>query len=766
MILQRVKEFAAIILIFLIQAGETGARERTIDSLKSILEKATPIEKISIMNDLSRAYWSVSTDKSTEYAKEALEMARLHNDKAGIAESFNRLGNAEYLKTNYTEALDYYSRSIEIRLEIGDKQGMLGSYNNLYLVHNIMGNHDAATGNIEKAVTLSIEIDDKPEIAYYSNILGSHKSESHDFESALENIERALGIYRELGDHKGAADALSNLGRMFQRMNLFDTAMEYFFEALAIYTQSGDISGIASVNNNIGITHKNLNNLDLALEYYSKSLELYMEMGTTTRGIPSLLNNIGIIWHEKGDYETAIDFFSQAMERYENLNDIKGVATASHNTGLLQARLGNYTSALQSYMRSAEINIQVGNIFSLANNYNNLGELFLLQKEYDKAIKYLDEALEMAERINAKQIISENFQFRSDLYRETAQFDKALNAFEAFYRYKDSIFKIDTGTKIAELQFRNQRADQINELELLQIDNQIQMLRLQKQKRIIIYLGLVALVVALFGFIILTMYRFRKSLSLTLKEKTQQLEVANKKLIFSESNLKNMNKAKDKFFSIIAHDLKNPFNALLGFSETLNQNYKELSREQTLTYIEIIDKSAKNLYRLLENLLDWSKSQTGNMQFNPEKLEIREVTDLEIAGMASYAARKEISIDSDISPHLIAYADKNITSTIIRNLINNAIKFTHNKGSIIISAKENHGFIEISVTDTGIGIDETEKMKLFNPDYNITSVGTNDEKGTGLGLLLCKEFVEKSGGTIRVESKKEKGSTFTFSLPL
>lgn len=762
------KEITRYIVLFIILSahliparGETA----TIDSLRQALLKVPVTERIGILNDLSKAYWSVSLDNSLRYAREAQILSESLGDKKGMADALNRIGNARYLRTEYDEALVYYHRSLDIRMEISDLKGILVSYNNLYLVNDILGNNETAFDYINKAVELSHKIENKSDIAYYSNIQGSILSGLFDFNNAGVSLERALEIYESIDEIKGKASVITNMGNMYHRMTMYDKAQECFFRALELYNNSGDLNGIASVKNYIGIVYRQLNNLDMALEYYNQALDTYNKIGGIRRGIASVQNNIGIIWFERNDYTTALDYYSQALQSYEKINYLSGIAITSHNTGILHTRLGNYIDAMESYQRSVDINISSGNYFNLANNYNNIGELYFLMKEFEKSIGFLEEALELANKINARMVISENYLFRARLFSEIGEFEKSLVNYELYDATKDSIFNTDARENIAKLQLRYNRENQLSELELLQKDNDIRTLNIRRQRSYLAYLGGLAILAGLFVIAIHGLYRYRKKLTINLHEKTSQLEAANRELACTELNLQRLNSTKDKFFSIIAHDLKNPFNALLGFSETLHQNYKDLTREQVLTYIGIINKSAVNLYSLLENLLEWSRSQTGNIRFNPEKFSLREVTDTGINTVMVNAKHKNISISNEIPMEIIAFTDKNIVSTIIRNLVNNAVKFTHINGKIIISSKQINDFIEVSVKDNGVGIGPAELKKLFNLDYNITSIGTNDEKGTGLGLMLCKEFVGKCGGKLWVESEPDKGSTFTFTIP-
>lgn len=236
-------------------------------------------------------------------------------------------------------------------------------------------------------------------------------------------------------------------------------------------------------------------------------------------------------------------------------------------------------------------------------------------------------------------------------------------------------------------------------------------------------------------------------------------------LIKSEERLRELNATKDKFFSIIAHDLKNPFNDLMGFTQLLALNINKYDKTKIEQFTQIIHQSSKLAYNLLENLLDWSRSQTGTLKFRPERICISQLIDENIELLESTARNKNIEIYSEVNGETYAYADKNMVRTIIRNLISNAIKYTNQGGHIRIQSSCSKS-CKISVTDSGIGISADNINKIFKIDESFSTIGTEREKGTGLGLILCKEFVEKNGGKLRVKSEHGKGSTFTFTLPL
>jgi PAS domain S-box-containing protein len=236
-------------------------------------------------------------------------------------------------------------------------------------------------------------------------------------------------------------------------------------------------------------------------------------------------------------------------------------------------------------------------------------------------------------------------------------------------------------------------------------------------------------------------------------------------LMNSEIRLRNLNATKDKFFSIIAHDLKSPFNSILGFSKLLGESVKTKDFENVGQYASIIERSTQRTMDLLMNLLEWSRSQTGRIDYLPEYLEVNYLLNEVLELLEQTALQKAITIHRELAPFVTVYADRVLLSTILRNLLSNAVKFTQPGGEIHLSALKKGGMMEFCVRDNGVGIKNEDLKKLFRIEEGYSRKGTLNEQGTGLGLLLCKEFVEKQGGTIRVESELGKGSAFYFTLP-
>lgn len=250
-----------------------------------------------------------------------------------------------------------------------------------------------------------------------------------------------------------------------------------------------------------------------------------------------------------------------------------------------------------------------------------------------------------------------------------------------------------------------------------------------------------------------------------LMEANDRIQEQKTKLEKLNNELREANAVKDKFYSIIAHDLKDPFQVLLISAEVLHNDYPDMEIEERNKYVSGIYRTTGNLAALLENLLQWSRTQYGEIECNPREIDLNLLAKEQIDYFIAKAEKKNIKLIADIPANLTVYADENMLQSILRNLVGNALKFTHAAGAVTLAAREDGKHVSTSVTDTGVGIPAKKVDALFNIGGNHTTMGTAKEKGTGLGLMLCKEFVEKNGGSLKVSSRVGKGSTFSFTLP-
>jgi signal transduction histidine kinase len=288
------------------------------------------------------------------------------------------------------------------------------------------------------------------------------------------------------------------------------------------------------------------------------------------------------------------------------------------------------------------------------------------------------------------------------------------------------------------------------------------------EKKQTISLGTIHLAVLLLGILGLKYYeRMSSKFLLELKIKNKKLEENQTYQQQLNMDLKEINATKDRFFSIIAHDLKSPFTSTIGYSNLLLENYHKYSDEKKHEMIQTISDSSERSFNLLENLLTWSRSQRGKIKYNPEKIDLKIISQSLTELYKSQAKAKEVMLINNVQDSVELISDRNILETVLRNLISNAIKYTTAGDTIRLDCKasKNNNEIIFSVNDTGTGMEEEDLIKLFKIDESISTPGTDNEKGTGLGLILCKELLEMAGGINEVESELGKGSTFKFTLP-
>lgn len=248
-------------------------------------------------------------------------------------------------------------------------------------------------------------------------------------------------------------------------------------------------------------------------------------------------------------------------------------------------------------------------------------------------------------------------------------------------------------------------------------------------------------------------------------ERTAELEKAFKEINGQKKELEELNATKDKFFSIVAHDLRSPVSALAGFSQMLANNGNRLSPEKITAYSEELNKSAKNTLSLIENLLTWASTQMNKVDYSPDLIDAEEMINQTISQLTTVASSKKIALEKELAPDLKIFADKDHLTLVLRNLISNALKFTNEGGKVTVSTKcAADNKVEISVADTGVGMGIEKLTHLFSIEDAQSTKGTAGEKGTGLGLILCKEFIEKNGGKIEVASLQGMGTTFTITL--
>lgn len=783
------KKHSQILLLFLsiCIAGNTYSQTSKADSLEIVLllHKAEDTVKVNLLNKVAGLIYTSDAGKSRSYSAQAGELAEKLGFLKGKAESLWITGSS-YSKTDKSMALDYFQRALELAEEIDYKTGMVRILNSIGLYYKADGNLPKAIEIFQKCIKIAEEQNDTLAMAKNWRVLASVYDKQDNYEKAIEGNLNALKYYEELGQKDLAANCLNTLGVLYQIQGNYPLATEDFQKYLKVKEELNDTTGIQTGLSNIGNIYLSQSDYPKALEYYQKALAI-AEKRKSKRMISTCYGNIGTTYQRMNNFQ-ALEYFGKALAISEEIGDKNITVSVLIYRGDYYLQKGNLENGMDNYRKALNISEENGMRYPASAAMNCIGTIFLKQKNYSKALDYTLKSLAISNELKSLNTQKDNHYQLSEIYAATNDYKKAYNHYKQFKELSDSLFGEENIKKITALEYTYKFEKEKQTIESEQAKKDAAQVAEKRQHKIFLLSFIVGFILMFFlAVYIYRSFRIKRQSNVILSNQKQQIEEKNNELlqlneevsaqrdaiasINAEIELKNntleeLNATKDKFFSIIAHDLKNSFNGILGTSDLLVASSGEYNHEETMTFVDMIHTSAQNAYKLLENLLEWSMSQTGRIDYKPQDIVLKKLVTENENIWGDQAKAKDISVRSEIPEGLIVVADKNMLNTILRNLVTNAIKFTYRGGKVTITAALKNNAIEISVSDTGIGMNESTKNKLFRINEKTSMPGTEQETGTGLGLLLCKEFVEKHTGKIWVESEPGKGSDFKFSIPV
>ena len=573
-----------------------------------------------------------------------------------------------------------------------------------------------------------------------------------NFTTALKFDNRYLQSARNLNDSLSTAKAFNNIGQDYADLGEYDDAYYYLTRGFKAAKSLNDSLLQAVCLFNLGRIFEELGQYDIALNHFTISSQLSEKIGDLD-GEAYVADAIGSLYTHKKDFNKAEENLLKALRvtRKRNLIDIEPrtlskLAELSREQKEFDRALAYYDSANQLYKGSK-------NIFGEASTKLGKGKVLALQLNFDQSSKLIDEALTAAQMLNARVLEIDCFEQLSILAEQKGDFKKSLEYYKNFKAMRDSLYNQEFVEKLfQDLRFETETRD--SEIAELSLARSLQAAEIKRQgfiRNILIVLA------ALAAILLLSVYRSsqrRKRINKLLLE--HQQEIKKRSL-----ELEQLNEVKDKFFSIISHDLRSPINALTGILDLMDKG--KIKPEEFTQLVKELKVQFNHTKSLINNLLDWALLQMDKLNIQPEKINVRQLVD-ENFKLLSSIHLKQIEMINHVPENSYVLADLNTISLVFRNLILNSIKFTDSGGKIWVEAKESENIITISVSDNGVGINSEVQSIIFEKTAGYTTRGTANEKGTGLGLILCKEFVERNGGKIWVTSELGKGSIFSFTL--
>ena len=624
----------------------------------------------------------------------------------------------------------------ELNSDINDSIRKL-QYDSIF-VHFEYSNPDSVMYYTKQGLAYFISRNYKPGIAEMLTILAGVYSGEGMLELAEKAGNEALQMTQELNNKLWLANINDVLGVIEGRRGNYGKANKLFFTALKLYEEIKDTNGIVDAYIKLGTATANNNSLEKTLEYYKLGLNL-LDKKKNSDLLIFLYNNIGDVYLLKKDYPNAVEYLQKALKASEDPQYAQIRLLPLINLGSVYIKTGDTALGLSYTQQAFDLSIKAHLPENQVLILENIAEI-KQGNNPGKAIELLDTALQIAERIGVKNLQYEVLVKLIDIYKNQGNYQLAFTLLEKQKIIEDSINskdKLHTIANVEAIYGLDKLKAKVLQLELTDQKN------LQRRNNILFIVVLLTVILLL---------------ALIFLWKTRRI---NRELSLSEMRLKKSSLVKNKLISIIAHDLIGsirfmPMALRLSRDETIANDEKDGLLEQ-------VEQNAIASYDTLQNMLDWGKAQIQGINIKQSSFNINEL----LTGVLNFtniaASYKNITIYNKIPTNLEAFADPNHFKFIIRNLVSNAIKYTHRNGSIEINAWQDNYEIIISIKDTGIGISNDQIPDIFNyPEASVN--GTEDEKGNGIGLKLCKDFVIENGGKIWVESEPNLGSTFYFSL--
>lgn len=654
---------------------------------------------------------------SLEYARKTQILVDSSTSDSLKAWFFMKLGGIYYSHRALDEAEQVYLQANQYYLSVPEMARQASkAYYEIGRLYKLMGRYGDALISFENCFSLAKELEDSWLQANLMRRTANILKHMGELENALEFARSSIKLSRTHGFISILAGAHTEAGFILNKLELYPQAITDLKLAISV-SDSADYEVLANAYDGLGNVYIDLGLLDSALFYYQESMQFRSRLDD-----PESLHwnylNIGLVYQIMEDYLKANEYYQLSLNYAREQHNEVMEGNSFLRLGRMKEDMGSNIDGLD-YLLKAEKLLNSNGASSLELlSLKSLQLLYEKEGDYKTSMEYMHRLTKLERKIRSNE--SEN----------------RVEDMRVMYR-----------TRLVE-----------DEVRLLEQESLIKDLEAAQLRRgMIVTVMLIAFLLATVGYFIFLWVQKSKATRI-IRERNSKLDEMNAELLA-------LNKTKDRLFSIIGHDLKNPINTIMGFVDLLNLRDGEITPETRDEFQGHISESIRNVSKLLDNLLEWSRALGKTISFKQQELDLNELIRENVDLARATAENKSINLESQTSGPLLVMADSNMVSTVLRNLISNAIKFTSESGTIQIRTKAATKRVEVSVEDSGIGMSEEELGKLFGVDTSVSRKGTSGESGTGLGLLICKEFVEKHSGAIHVTSESGKGSTFSFDLP-
>lgn len=708
-------------------SGTYNAANLRVDSLRNLLatSKEDPSDTVTInrVNKLAAEFVDVNPDSTLYYAKLAINRSLAIKYKIGIADGMVSEARVYSLKGDYAAAKKNFNGARLLYATMNDEAGLAGCYIEIGRMYNNIADYNQASDYFQKALNIYKKLKDENGIAYSYHNIGMVSVNIGKASYALDNYFKSLSINLRLNNKLSSAKDYNNIGTIMQTMELYPKSMEYYKRAIKIWQESKNVQGISTAYENMGEILIAEKKYDDAITYLSKSLKLTQDLDDKN-GLSSLYADFGLCYAYKKQYGIALKYMAQALKMS---NDFKI----------------DYNKAVA---------------------YIDYAVVYNLQKDYHQAYKYARMANDLANKLGSLDNRTNAAMQLSEALGGLGRFEDAYKAQKKYVELRDSLKSDESVRKLTSFNLEsvfNEKQRVLAEQHQRQDD-----LYQQKIQRQGLLSAIFFLIILGMAAILIVYYKAKlkqQKINTILEDKNAEVIKQKADLNDQAHKLNDLNNLKDRLISVLAHDLRAPLSTLRGLFGLLEDD--TISHDQFLTMIPQALKKLEYTSDFLDTLLFWVNSQMENFDSSAKSFPIKDVISYEVSNYVEQATEKGIKLTDGVSGNITVAADPNSIRIVTRNLITNAIKFSRKDDTIVVSAQQrDDNFILVSVKDSGVGMTEKQLNKLFKSKVD-SGTGTNNESGTGMGLLFCKDLIEKCNGKIWVESVQGSGTEFFFTLP-
>ncbi len=597
------------------------------------------------------------------------------------------------------------------------------------------------------------ELKDESKIADSYHEIGALCARLNKNAEAIKNFSKALEYYKSKGDSEKAAYIQNELAGVDVNLGRYEAAMELYSGLLTYYTQKNNLWKYSSILNNMGTLLDEKKDFDSALDKFLTALETIKKVRPDDNGFLAILYcNLGDAYYGKKEYALSLKYRKMSLELYKKMNDSEGIADLMLDVGSSLMKLHDYGRAVENFLEAQKNYSRLNFPAGIRKAKSLFVEFYIEIKDFEKADKECGELENLSSASRDSIMLEKCFEMYAGIKFNEGNYKASSEYYKKYIDLRDKLSSLEGRRKMYELQTMFDTEEKDFENRVLKQENDLQKEKLDARENL--------LLVVTIGIIVTTL------LLIILFRKDRKIKKIDEEIRIKNLKLEELLVSKDKFFSILAHNLKNPFWAILGQNKLLEEQYDELEESDKKELISRIGALANNVYKMFEDLLKWAKARQSKNEIEKESLLLKDLIEASIAPYAIISGNKRVEIVMDIDGTVKINADRFMLETVFGNLVDNAIKFSNPDERIIITGKKIDDKAVITIRDFGTGIPKDKMDKLFKIDEDVSSAGTMNEKGTGLGLLICKEFIEKHNGAIKLESEIGAGTTFRITLPL